>query len=144
MVEQVPAYVIRSGLILLFLVAILAPQSLALATSLQIPHPSIAQPRLLSSEPLVLARLRPGGSGSGLIEQLAALDRVRAGRILPIDYVADGASERLLAIVPQRDDASFASSGLRYERLDAEADTARYYAVTVPDGVDLNGEPWLD
>lgn len=108
-----------------------------------------AQPQSLSSQgPVILIRLRSTENGTSLIERLAALEPVRAGRFQPVEYIAgknkDGVREQILAVIRLSDKTGFSTSGLEYTELDAEADTARYYSVNLPQEPAPEGENWLD
>lgn len=110
----------------------------------------IEQPQPLPLGPLVLVRLRPTPAEPDLLKRLAELEPVYSGRFQPLDYLsvkADiGASqeERLLAVINQADEATFAQGRFDYVRLDPDADTARYFVTTLPTSLPPNGENWLE
>jgi hypothetical protein len=88
-------------------------------------------------------------NGNGLVKQLLAIKAVQSGRFIPVEYVANtnnpNPATRLLAIVPLADENLYKNlSQVEFKLLDNEADTTRYYRVTLPDGSPPPGEGWLD
>ncbi len=112
-------------------------------------EPAQPQPWTATDRPLLLVKLKPAAQTQPgqLLKKLTTLEPVKAGRFQPIDYFTDknkAEAETLLAVISHRDEAAFANSGLSFGKLDDNADTARYYAIEIPDEAPPRGENWLD
>lgn len=108
---------------------------------------SPVQPQPLPDGPLALIRLKLTTRNLKLVDQLLGLEPVKAGRLIPIDYLSASAEqpEQLLALSPAAEASLYSTvAGLNYTLLDSEADTARYFYVKLPSEVAPQGQTWLD